>query len=194
MSRSVRKGYCRDCQANVNHVRRFDSNIAWLLDTMTFYFVSRFRLGAWHCLQCTRKSVYLKLPRPGGRTIVIGGDSSPKDFADVEGAGNYIRRDRSLVARRERSSRYSAKYRESIVQKILDGHATIAEVKRELSLSESDLIDWIASVVAEQAEKIAQMTKMLEAFSADENVHLLTTDRNMADDVLEAKAVEDTAD
>jgi transposase-like protein len=183
MSHSVRKGFCRDCRANVQQVRRFDSKLLWLFDALTFRFASRFRVGSWHCLQCTRKSVYLRLPRPGARNIVIGGERTTE--ASVETAGNYIQRDRSLIASQERSSRYSPKYRESIVQKILDGHVTIAEIRRELNLSESDIISWIGIVVRDKSEKIEQLTQVIQAISDDRPPKFLETTNENPDDVID---------
>lgn len=83
----------------------------------------------------------------------------------VEHAGNYLRREKSLVARRERCSRYSEKYRESIVQKILDGDSTIAEVRRELDLSEQDILDWIALAYFDQAKKIEELNAIIFALT-----------------------------
>lgn len=164
MSRRVRKGYCRDCQANVDHVRKFTSALAWLLDHLSFQFFSRFRLGSWHCLQCTRNSIYLNLPRVDARTIQLG--QSPQTTPDeiqVESVGNFLRGEHSLIAKKQRLSRFSSKYRENVVQKILAGHVTIAEMCRELNLSEADVIEWFAEVFESQSSQIQQLKDLVLA-------------------------------
>ena len=168
MTIRVRKGFCKDCCANVNHTRRFDSLFAWFLDVVTFQFVARFRLGPWRCIQCTRKTVYLSLPRSEAKTVQLGTESEDQNQDDglvVESGGNFLRREKSLVARRERCKRYSDKYRESIVQKILDGDSTIAEVRRELDLSEQDILDWIALAYDDQGQKIKELTSIITALT-----------------------------
>lgn len=164
MSKRVRKGYCRDCQANVDHVRRFVSSLAWLLDHLSFRFISRFRLGSWHCLQCTRNSIYLNLPRADARTIQIGRSASPESNENqVESAGNFLRSEQSLIAKKQRLSRFSPKYRENVVQKILAGHVTIGEMCRELDLSEADIIEWFAELFENQSNKIQQLKDLVMA-------------------------------
>ncbi len=190
MSRSVRKGYCRDCQANVNHLRRFVSHIAWLLDALTFRFIGRFRFGYWHCMQCTRKSVYLPLARRDVRTIAPLQTESESESHPVETAGNYLRNE-SLLSKKGRISRYSSKYREGVVKKILSGHATIAEMKRELNVSEADLLDWIASAFDGQNGKIRQLTEIINRLNANGNVQLLKLQEELRDNVVEASATRD---
>ncbi len=168
MSSRVRKGFCKDCCANINHTRIFRSKIGWFLDFITFRFVSRFRLGPWRCPQCNRRSFYLHLPRGSANTIRPSTrlrSVAEEEKVVVEHAGNYLRREKSLVARRERCSRYSEKYRESIVQKILDGDSTIAEVRRELDLSEQDILDWIALAYFDQAKKIEELNAIIFALT-----------------------------
>ena len=79
----------------------------------------------------------------------------------VESGGNYLRREKSLIARKERCSRYSDKYRESIVQKILDGDSTIAEVRQELGLSELDILDWISLAYDDRGRKIKELEELI---------------------------------
>lgn len=190
MNRSMRKGYCRDCRANVNHVRRFVSNIAWLLDTLSFQFMGRFRLGHWHCPQCTRKSFYLPLARRDARTIPPLNSKEPI-APQVESAGNFLR-SQSLVARKSHASRYSAKYREGVVKKILSGRVTLSEMSREISVPEVELIDWIATAFNDQQSKIRQLTDVIKMLNANGNLHLLRTPEELPADIVESNLSRDS--
>lgn len=164
MASRLRKGFCKDCCVNVSHARNFRTKLGWFLDMITFQFASRFRLGSWRCLQCTRRSIYLRLPRSDAKTLQIDDSAKldPKeDGLVVESGGNYLRREKSLIARKERCSRYSDKYRESIVQKILDGDSTIAEVRQELGLSELDILDWISLAYDDRGRKIKELEELI---------------------------------
>lgn len=189
MSKPVRKGYCRDCQANVKHVRRFRSALTRSFDKLTFRFMARFRLGSWHCLQCTRNTIYLALPRADVRTIHIGRAEQPKsEETQVESAGNFLRNEHSLVAKKQRLSRYSPKYREGVVHKILSGHVTVAEMCRELELSETDLMEWFAAVFDEQAIKIKQLSSLIEALGENGMIQRISAEDEFDHNVIDSKS------
>jgi len=80
----------------------------------------------------------------------------------AEHVGNVTRSDDSLLVRKARASRYSKKFREDIVQRILTGHSTISQVRRELGLSERDLLDWINDRVMRQDQHIAKLGQIVE--------------------------------
>ena len=130
-------------------------------------------------MQCTRRSIYLHLPRSDAKTIQIGNEANSRGTEDgliVEQAGNFLRREKSLVARKERCSRYSDKYRESIVQKILDGDTTIADVRHELGLSEPDVLDWIALAYEEQGRKIKELEEIIFALTNGSTIRIESED------------------
>lgn len=58
-------------------------------------------------------------------------------------AGNYLRNDQSLVMRSVRSDRFTDKFRDGIVQRILSGTTTIADVRQQHHLTEQDVIAWM---------------------------------------------------
>ena len=164
MASRLRKGFCKDCRANVSHARRFRTKLGWLLDFLTFQFTARFRLGSWRCPQCGRRSIYLHLPRSDVKTIQFGDNTKSETTEDgltVEHAGNFLLNEKSLLARRERCNRYSEKYRESIVHKILVSDTTIAEVRQELGLSEQDILDWIAQAYDDRGLKIKELEEII---------------------------------
>ena len=164
MASRLRRGFCKDCCANVSHARRFRTKLGWLLDVLTFQFSARFRLGSWRCLQCSRHSIYLHLSRSDAKTIQFGDNSkqeASEDGLTVEHGGNFLLNEKSLLARRERCNRYSEKYRESIVHKILVGDTTIADVRQELGLSEQDVLDWIAQAYDDRGQKIKELEEII---------------------------------
>jgi hypothetical protein len=83
--------------------------------------------------------------------------------AGAEHVGNVTRSDDSLLVRKARAARYSKKYREGVVNRILSGKSTISQVRKELGLSERDLLDWINDRVLMQDQKIAKLGQIVEA-------------------------------
>ncbi len=92
-------------------------------------------------------------------------DSAPETTESVgaEHVGNVTRSDDSLLVRKARAARYSKKYREGVVNRILAGKSTISQVRKELGLSERDLLDWINDRVLKQDQKIAKLDQIVEA-------------------------------
>ena len=64
-------------------------------------------------------------------------------------------------------------------------------MRRELDLSEADLVDWIAIVVEGQTEKIAQLTKIIQVFSADGQIQALETDLESNGEVLDSRSAKE---
>jgi len=98
-------------------------------------------------------------------------ESTPK----FEKVGNVTRGDDSLLVRKARAARYSKKFREGVVDRILSGQSTITQVKNELGLSERDLLDWINDKVIFQDRHISKLTQVVDA------VKHLTSDAAIAD-------------
>jgi len=80
-----------------------------------------------------------------------------------EHVGNVTRSDDSLLVRKSRAARYSQKFREGVVNRILSGQSTISQVKNELGLSERDLLDWINDKVLLQDRHITKLTQVVDA-------------------------------
>jgi transposase-like protein len=159
MGRFVTKhGFCPDCRKNVHHVHVFRSIAARLVDGCTLWLVPKvLRLGSWHCRVCNRHSTLLAFCQSGA----LDYERQTPEVVQTA-AGNFIKRDQSLVMRSERNSRYTKKFRQSVVERILNGKATLSSIREELNLSESDLIGWINEVVEGQAELISQLNRMVD--------------------------------
>ncbi len=80
-----------------------------------------------------------------------------------EKVGNFLRSDESLILQSTRASRYSRKYREGIVERILAGQATISQIRNELGVSEREVLDWINERVFRQQAKIAKLTQVVKS-------------------------------
>lgn len=79
-----------------------------------------------------------------------------------EKVGNFLRSEESLVVRNTRAARYTKKYRESVVERILSGQATITQVRSELGITERDVLEWINDRVYRQHQKIAKLTQVVK--------------------------------
>lgn len=89
-------------------------------------------------------------------------DRAVDEPAEFERVGNVTRSDDSLVVRRARASRYSKKFRDGVVDRVLSGQSSISLVRSELDLSERDLLDWVQDRVARQDEHIAKLEQIVE--------------------------------
>ncbi|WP_157665173.1 hypothetical protein [Mariniblastus fucicola] len=90
-------------------------------------------------------------------------DSASDGESSFEHVGNVTRSDDSLLVRKARAARYSQKFREGVIERILSGKSTITQVKDELKLSERDLLDWINDRVMKQDQHIAKLTQVVDA-------------------------------
>jgi transposase-like protein len=87
---------------------------------------------------------------------------SRQEEAGFEHVGNVTRTDDSLLVRQARAARYSKKFRDSVIDRILSGESTITQVRNELKLSERDLLDWINQRVMRQDQRIAKLTQVVD--------------------------------
>ncbi len=149
-------GYCSYCMKNIPHVRKVGNSILWLLDSITLRLVRFFRVGPWYCIQCNQREVFL-----AGRKRSVE-DYNPSEIR-TESAGNYIRTTESLVIRRNRAARYSQKYRDGVVQRLISGTSTISQIGQELNLSERDIVDWIADALANKQERIDELMSIMKS-------------------------------
>ena len=95
------------------------------------------------------------------KSVSLDEDQDSESVA--EHVGNVTRSDDSLLVRKARAARYSKKFREGVVDRILSGNSTITQVRRELGLSERDLLDWINDRVLRQDQRIAKLGQVVEA-------------------------------
>lgn len=137
-----------------------------LLDVLSLRILRVFRLGPWYCNQCESKSYLLKLRRWYRPTQTFDGHSKQRlrseSGTEFESAGNYIKGEQSLVMRDKRATRFSQKYRDGVVLRILSGATTMAQIRQELEISESDVVGWIASLYFRKEAKIDELTDAIE--------------------------------
>ena len=103
--------------------------------------------------------------RRKSKTDILEPTPQPENAeADVgfEHVGNVTRSDDSLLVRKARAARYSIKFRDGVVDRILSGQSTIKQVRGELNLSERDLLDWVNDRVSRQDERIAKLSHVVE--------------------------------
>lgn len=177
-------GFCPLCMQNVEHTRKFSSILTLLLDRLILSFPRIFRIGPFYCFQCETKSLYLRPIRRDAPTF--DRQTSEVNFANpkhdrrrkerrkkkaapgpevtVEPAGNFLKTEHSLVMQGRRSNKFSQKFREGTVRKVLTGKSSIQEVRRELEISEADLIRWIAELVHRKEQRIEELVAVLQSF------------------------------
>ena len=151
-------GYCTSCMKNIPHVRRVRNPIAYSLDLLTIRLARFFRIGPWYCVQCGTRELLLPGKSRKAETYFPGRSAS-----QAEKAGNYIRTTESLVMRRNRANRYSRKYRDGVVKKLISGTHTISQIGQELDLSERDIVDWIVDALESKQERIDELTAILRS-------------------------------
>ena len=151
-------GYCSSCMKNIPHVCLIQNPWIRFFDSLTFNFARIFRLGAWHCIQCGQTSFHLKTVRREAPTFQLP-DQSPETEATP--VGNFLKSERSLTLRSQRTHRFSLKFRDSIVLRLLSGSSTMSQLGRELNVSEVDLVDWLADYVCRKDEKIRELESII---------------------------------
>ena len=119
-----------------------------------------FSFGPWYCGQCEKR--IRCLPRVRSNQPTIQGPEAIGE--EAEKIGNFIRSDSSLVLRKKRSSRYTNKYREGVVQRLLSGKVTIAQLTTELKVTESDLMSWVSEMMKSRDQRIADLTGLLDSY------------------------------
>lgn len=181
-------GYCKDCRRNVQHFRGKKSLRAGVVDLLSLYILN---YGPWYCSQCERRSRSLHWIRKSEPTIHHIEDGT-------ERIGNFIRSDGSLVLRKKRSSRYSTKFREGVILRLLGGKTTIAQLTTELKVTEADLLAWISEVIENRDNRIGELTSLLRSYHkaaasligiSDETVRY-DSEENMIDAHFERHSVE----
>ena len=103
------------------------------------------------------------MPRPREDVGELRPDSAPR--IEVERIGNHLHDHVSLVARQERATRFTPKFRESVVDRLLSGSVSMLQVRQELGVSDSDLMAWIAEKLRLQSQRIEQLSTALRQIS-----------------------------
>ncbi len=153
-------GYCPSCLQNIHHSRRHRSQVGSEGEQLKFGF---WRVGPWYCCRCERKSFFLRFPN--SRRPTSHWPRSEGQDRGAEAVGNFIRSDNSLVLRQKRSSRYSQKFRDGVVQRITTGKGSISQLCVELKVTESDLVAWIGDLLQRRQDRVDELSMMLKAYS-----------------------------
>lgn len=170
MTERLRKSsYCPNCCKNVPHYRHVVTAAGQLINHVAGPLLIAMRLGPWFCLHCDRRQWWLRGTRGDAVDYQIPvvdemssaelAGASPQvlmpprsqaldsvkaeTVADVP-IGNYIKSEKSLVMRSRRLLRFSEKYRDAIVQQLLDREFSMIEIKTRHDISDAELVDWIA--------------------------------------------------
>jgi hypothetical protein len=148
-----RDGLCSRCGKTTVHAH-MATGLGWWFHHLTGQVLPRLGLGRWSCEKCYRQRWWLS---PWFRRDAETGGAS-----GFEADGNFLLNDYSLVRRSLRSSRYTRKFRDSIVERLLSGQVRMDTVRSELRVRENDILAWIADRMHRQQERINQLTSMLE--------------------------------
>ncbi len=170
-------GYCRMCMQNVEHTRVFSSSLFNLLDLLSLRLLQHLRIGPWYCFQCEQRTSYLapknlQLPTFDTENLTSRFEAeSPRELVndqseDGVSVGNYLKTEHSLVMRDKRSRKYSQKFRDATVLRILSGGTSLSQARHELDVKENDIVDWIASLFNRKLERINELTIAVQAVRA----------------------------
>ena len=153
------------CMQNIEHTRKVSIPILRVADLMSLSILRVFRIGPWYCYQCERRTMFLRFQNKQVPTFERHRSrsefSKKKDDSHSKSIGNYIKAEQSLVMRDRRSRRYSCKFRDATVDRLLSGAATISQIRDELDVTELDILSWIADLMERRKEAIAQTSAQL---------------------------------
>ena len=82
-----------------------------------------------------------------------GDNFESEEIPEAEPVGNFIK-DQSLVLQSARLDRFSEKFRDSVVDRILSGKVSISSLTSDGDYSESELVSWIADKAKRQDERV----------------------------------------
>lgn len=163
----IRNGYCEKCGRTARQMHHA-SGAVWWLHRLTFQILPRLGVGGWSCLECSTECRYLsRAPRHSTESSESASPFVPD--------GNFIIGDRSLVRRSLKASRYTEKFRDSVVDRLVNGQVNLESIRSELRVRESDVMAWIADRLQRQQERIDQYRKLLELFAQNHPVDRLTS-------------------
>ncbi len=161
MQQKVELGYCESCAENTAHAQ-----VAAQLATQPHHWVStRLGGGPWYCRTCRRQQWRLTKPLRGSADGTPSIDSVAEAEASAEASvsvGNFIRGEGNLVMQSHRANRFTEKFRVSVVQRVLEGKQSLAQIAAELEIPQADIIVWLGQQFAEKQEKIDQLSRTIE--------------------------------
>ena len=146
-------GYCPNCVKNIPHYCVTSSRLYRVLDALSFGYAQSFRIGPWYCVHCETRSVYLKEEKEDAlryrstdtESTSRSDSEEARDDEVAQPVGNFLKSDQSLVMRSTRLKRFTEKYRDSIVRRLLSGTST-SQIRQEKDITEGELTDWIADL------------------------------------------------
>lgn len=156
MSDTLKPAYCPNCLKNVPHRRYIRSAGGRWLDRHLGKWLLRLRLGPWYCIHCESRQLVLAAARPEAVDYeLVAPDEIPErptrrppgstaNDGGTEVIGNFLKTDQSLVHRSQLRQRFSTHFRDSLVDRLLAGGVTLAQLKAEQQVSEREILDWIA--------------------------------------------------
>jgi transposase-like protein len=168
---------------NVEHTRKFSSLLLNIADLLTLRILRLFRIGPWYCYQCEGSRFYLRRIRRNFPSFNRHNSQVTFDHASAstlpesepltqESVGNYLRDEQSLLMREQRATRYSQKYRDATVSRVLAEPASLQRISQELNVTASDVLDWISDYVNRQQQTIRELQRRLRSF--DRNLSATT--------------------
>ena len=83
----------------------------------------------------------------------------------AEKAGNYIRRDHSLVLRKKRCGRFSQKFRDGVVDRLTTGKTSIGQLCVELKVTEADIVAWIGDLLERRQDRISELSRLVDSLA-----------------------------
>lgn len=148
----TRLGYCRRCDENTPHRKRIYSSAGRLFNRCLFDLPVRWGFGSWMCLQCGARQLIHEPPFDEESNVPVDSpqrvDLLPK-----------LNRERDLVASVSRRERFSDKYLEAVLDRLLAGDDDLRSIRDELNLNEFDL--W--AMIRERFQRIEQQVEGLQA-------------------------------
>jgi transposase-like protein len=162
----VRKGFCPACVQNIRQKREIHSGFWRFLDLITLRAGSLIQLGPWKCTYCGSIKYFLPATVRGMRDY----DAEIERYKKMESelpVGNFIVDKVSLAARQDNTDRFSEKYRNGVVQKILKGQTTISQVCTDINIAEPDVISWISNFVDNQNRWMQEQIDQLKLFISE---------------------------
>ena len=163
-----RKGFCQGCVQNTLQIRRIESPVFRALDYLTLRASTIFQIGPWYCTYCGANKLYLRSPVSGIRDFEAD-KKSDEAVADEMPVGNFISRENSLLGTSENADRFSRKYRDAVIIKLMKGQATISQMCNEINVSERDLMTWLREYVNDQQQMMAEEIQQLKLFISEAN-------------------------
>ena len=185
----TKSGYCAKCVSNETHVRKVPDGVYWILDACTLSLVEMFRVGPWFCMECNTEQLYLpvkKSPQGIERIRLAKEEANPQSRS----VGNFLRSEQSLVQRQRRKSRYSEKFRDDLVLRILNGSTSLQQVRDDHNVSEQDVKDWILDMKQRHSSRLDEIDRLLSKPTMSSRRPLrieAPTDQFSRHDVIEGK-------